>query len=358
MLLPTSVAEAAGPAAAWLIGVVTGGGVFAWLWRRRYRRLLRAVRQLQDGDFTTAMADLGAGPIDADLERLRATLEDCDRRAQVDRRCSAALEATSAALMITDTDFNILHVNPAIVEMLRNRTDALEATLGEFDPDDLVGRNMDIFHRRPEMIRALLSNPERLPFQSDIPLGEVRLNVTVSAVRDASGAHAAMVVEWQDVTDERRTSAILDAIETGQVVAEFTTDGHLRTCNPGFETPWAACSGQSEGLFSDHLHAVADDLSDAEILEELRGGRPVPGPFRLEDREGGMQAYFEGGLFPIRMKNGKTIGAILIGNDVTVARRTLADAEAERARLTREQADVVGWSAPPFRRQHASPAGG
>ena len=57
------------------------------------------------------------------IETLREKAESDEVRANAMK--AAAIEATSAGLMITDTDFRILHVNPTIVKLFWHRIDAL-----------------------------------------------------------------------------------------------------------------------------------------------------------------------------------------------------------------------------------------
>lgn len=310
----------------------------------RMRRSLKDVTMLLDRVGTReAVRPLpGRGDEIGQLRRVGTALADLLSRESEERTItevkSAAADATSAALMITDPDFRILHLNRAILDMFHHRAPDLRATLGEFDPDALVGCNMDVFHKRPEHIRALVSNPERLPFYADIPVGEVRLQVGVNPIRSESGAITGMVVEWTDVTDERRKEALIAAIETGQVLAEFAPDGTLRSANARFRD---CCPTVAEGSGVDDLLRREEVAEDTDVHAELAAGRSVPGPFELIDPAGTVTALVDGGLYPIRASNGASMGFALIGNDVTEARRDLARAEAARRAFADEQSDVV-----------------
>ncbi|WP_375690807.1 methyl-accepting chemotaxis protein [Pseudooceanicola sp. LIPI14-2-Ac024] len=253
---------------------------------------------------------------------------------------SAALESASAALMITDRDFRIRHLNPAMMKMFRHRQPVLADKLGSFDPDALIGCNMDVFHQRPEHIRALASDLNRLPFYADIPMGEVRLRIGISPIKDAGGEVTGTVVEWLDVTEESRTEALLGAIDSGQVVAEFDDGGIIKTGNANFRT----CCGNRCQPGETPLNALlqhVDGRGADTMLADLAAGRSVPGPFTMQGADGSEQAFLEGGLFPIRAKNGTSLGTMFIGNDVTEARRDLAEAEETRTRMAERQNDVV-----------------
>lgn len=312
--------------------------------RRPLRRLLGTVRRMADGDFSDSAAPERRGdefgPLAQALEEMRQALRDRQGKATQDALIRAAVESTSAALMITDTDFRIVHVNPAIVALFRSRLDDLRATLGDFDPDALIGCNIDMFHERPDRIRTLITDPDRLPFHTHIPLGDVRLRIGISPMKDAEGRTVGTVVEWSDVTDEQRNKAVLAAIEAGQVVAEFGVDGVLKSGNANF---MACCGGAAVAgatPFSSVLRHLSD-LSETAIRENLGRGEAVAGPFRILGAAGNADAVIEGGLFPIRSGGGRALGAVLIGNDVTEARRSLAEGEARRLEMAKEQAAVV-----------------
>jgi methyl-accepting chemotaxis protein len=272
------------------------------------------------------------------IETLREKAESDEVRANAMK--AAAIEATSAGLMITDTDFRILHVNPTIVKLFWHRIDALRTVRADFDPERLIGRNMDEFHKNPGQIRALASDPKRLPFDTDIPLGDVRLRIGISPIRDHTGEVVGTVVEWADVTDERRNQALLGAIDKGQVVAEFDTAGRLKSANAIFRDICGRTATDGGTELGRVLRAM-DGTSTAKVAASLEKGEAVPGPFLLLSPDGEEAATVEGGLFPIKAANNIVFGTVLIGNDVTEARRDLAEAEARRVALVKEQNAVV-----------------
>jgi len=343
LVQPTALREpsmtlAGAVAASMIVGVILVMAI-----RRPIRRLTQAVSRMAEGDFSAAAASGRRdefGRLAQAIDALRHAFRDREEKVSQDALVSAAVESTSAALMITDTDFRIVHVNPAIIELFRSRLDDLRARLGEFDPETLVGRNMDMFHKRPDQIRALVSDPGRLPFHTHIPLGDVRLRIGISPMKDATGQIIGTVVEWSDVTDEQRNKALLGAIEAGQVVAEFDAEGILKTANANF----TACCGNTCVPGATQFGSVLrlpSGTSEADIRAHLGRGDPVPGPFEIPDGAGKEVRVIEGGLFPIRSDRRTVLGAVLIGNDATEARRSLAAAEARRLEMVEEQSAVV-----------------
>ena len=86
-------------------------------------------------------------------------------------RMRAAVEGADSALMMCDEDMNIVYANPAVVKVLRARRSTLRDQFPGFDPDNLVGQSIDQFHKDPSHQRAILQNPERLPYNAKYPGG-------------------------------------------------------------------------------------------------------------------------------------------------------------------------------------------
>jgi methyl-accepting chemotaxis protein len=63
----------------------------------------------------------------------------------------------------------------------------LQKVLPGFDASDLVGKNIDVFHKNPGHQRNIITNPDRLPFSSNIAVGGLEFNLTCIAMRDGQG---------------------------------------------------------------------------------------------------------------------------------------------------------------------------
>ena len=103
-------------------------------------------------------------------------------------------------VMMTNTNLEITYANPASIEKL--------TTLQQFLPipvSELVGQNIDIFHKAPEHQRRMLADPNNLPHRAQINVGPEVLDLLVSAVRDASGTYIGPMVTWEVVTEKLKS---------------------------------------------------------------------------------------------------------------------------------------------------------
>ena len=117
----------------------------------------------------------------------------------------------------------IEYANPASTRLLHSIRHELP-----IDPDNIVGTSIDVFHKRPEYQRSLLSDPTRLPHQARIVLGSEVLDLAIYELPVFAPriARRALLV-WYVATDldmkERETARLLQMID-GMPVAVMTAD--------------------------------------------------------------------------------------------------------------------------------------
>lgn len=128
------------------------------------------------------------------LSRLKKT-----RKSATRERLSAMLENMPLAVMTCDLQtFEIDYVNPATVEGLKGIQHLLPCKA-----EDIVGQSIDIFHKKPEYQRALLTDPQNLPHRARIELGEEVLDLNISAIYD-HGRYVGPMLTWSVITDQVR----------------------------------------------------------------------------------------------------------------------------------------------------------
>jgi methyl-accepting chemotaxis protein len=109
------------------------------------------------------------------------------------------LDRLSGNVMLSDKDLVITYVNPALTSMLVGIEQDLRKELPHFDARQLIGRNIDIFHKNPSHQRAMLANLHGR-HQTDIVVGGRHLSLTVVALDGPDGERLGYCVEWLDRT--------------------------------------------------------------------------------------------------------------------------------------------------------------
>ena len=101
------------------------------------------------------------------------------------------------AVMICDLrDFRITYMN----EISRTTLQSIEHLL-PVKAADMVGTSIDVFHKNPAHQRQLLSNPNNLPYQTNITLGGEILDLLITPIMDGN-KYIAPMLTWSVVTDK------------------------------------------------------------------------------------------------------------------------------------------------------------
>ena len=116
---------------------------------------------------------------------------------------AAMVEQMPVNVMSCDpVEFKLDYINKCSFETLRTIEHLLPVKA-----DELLGQCIDIFHKDPGRIRRLLSDPNNLPHQAHIKLGEETLDLLVSALYDGDGNYVKPMVTWSVVTERLRQEA-------------------------------------------------------------------------------------------------------------------------------------------------------
>ena len=113
-------------------------------------------------------------------------------------RINNMVDTANLNIMMADRDCNLIYLNKASLRTLKN----LEQHL-PIKAEQARGINIDVFHKDPGAIRALLSNPANLPHSADINLGPEILELNVVAISDKEGEYLGPMVNWSIVTQDR-----------------------------------------------------------------------------------------------------------------------------------------------------------
>ncbi|KPJ96331.1 MAG: hypothetical protein AMJ53_00985 [Gammaproteobacteria bacterium SG8_11] len=118
-------------------------------------------------------------------------------------RLKSAVDGAQTNLMLCDEDLNITYVNPAVINMLAKRETVLRQHFPGFSIQNLVGTNIDVFHKNPSHQRALLKDLSRLPAKAEIKIADLEFEVNATGVVGPNGEYMGNMVEWRDITEQK-----------------------------------------------------------------------------------------------------------------------------------------------------------
>ncbi len=170
-------------------------------------RVLQSLKSLQ--------INLGFDVMDAREQQFAAT------------RVRQALDNVSASVMVADPENNIIYLNDSVRQLFLTAQEDIRKELPNFDATQLIGGNIDQFHKNPAHQRSLL---ERLSgrHEAGFPIGGRTMHFVANPVLGDHGERLGTVVEWQDRTEEvaieEELSALVSAAREGDLSQRAGTD--------------------------------------------------------------------------------------------------------------------------------------
>ena len=158
----------------------------------------------------SAMYDKRGNHIGANLEWQDVT----SLRAQEDAaaRLTSSVEGSATPSMSVDLDLILTYMNPATVKLITTNIDTFQTAFPGVDFENALGVCIDVFHKDPALQRRILSDPNNLPHQADIQIGESTFALNISAMKDATGEYIGANLEWQDVTAVRAAASRAESL--------------------------------------------------------------------------------------------------------------------------------------------------
>ncbi|HEY8034444.1 MAG TPA: methyl-accepting chemotaxis protein [Methylobacter sp.] len=136
-------------------------------------------------------------------------------------RIKIALDNVSTGVMIADNERNIIYANKSVVRMFGTAEVGIRKLLPNFSIDNLLGTNIDSFHKIPSHQAQLLAESTSFSTVS-IDLGDRSMVVTVSPVINSKGKRMGSVAEWLDRTAEVMVEKEVAVILVAAVMGDFT----------------------------------------------------------------------------------------------------------------------------------------
>ncbi len=137
-------------------------------------------------------------------------------------RIKIALDDVSTGVMIADNDRNIIYANKSVVNMFSRAEVDIRKLLPDFSVDNLVGTNIDSFHKDPSHQAQLLADATSCLSPISINWSDRYMMVTASPVINSKGKRMGSVAEWVDRTSEVMVEKEVAVILVAAVMGDFT----------------------------------------------------------------------------------------------------------------------------------------
>ena len=133
--------------------------------------------------------------------RMGFEVSDAKRTANEAMRVKVALDNVGTSVMIADKNRNIIYLNKSVVEMLTKVEGDLRRVMPNFSVADLMGANIDQFHKAPAQQQQLLANLNGT-YRTEITVAGHTFALAACSVINAEGERLGSAIEWKDRTAE------------------------------------------------------------------------------------------------------------------------------------------------------------
>ena len=187
----------------------------------------------------------------------------------------------------------------------------------------------------------MLALPRREPHRAEIAVGDLRFSLKISSIVDAAGDYVGNALEWANVTEARKQSGMLDAINKAQAVIEFALDGTVQTANPNFLATLgydlAEIKGRHHSMFVDPADVQRPDYQA--FWDKLRSGQYDAGVYKRIGK-GGKEVWIQASYNPILDSSGRAFKVVKFATDITAERLKTADYEGQISAINKAQAVI------------------
>jgi methyl-accepting chemotaxis protein len=150
------------------------------------------------------------------------------RTADKNLRIKIGLDNVSRSIVIIDDERNVIYSNNAAKKMFAEIENDICKQLPNFSAQNLIGQNIDIFHKDFEAQKAILENLTDV-YIARIELGGQTMIISASPVINEDGTRLGTIAEWfkrtEEVAIEKEVAQIIDCISKGDFSQRINEDG-------------------------------------------------------------------------------------------------------------------------------------
>jgi methyl-accepting chemotaxis protein len=116
-------------------------------------------------------------------------------------RIKIALDNVSTGVMIANSNREIIYANHSVKRILKGAESAIRKALPNFDADNMIGVNIDTFHKNPKHQADMLATLSKT-YVANLVISDRHMRVTASPVFNDKNERLGAVAEWMDRTQE------------------------------------------------------------------------------------------------------------------------------------------------------------
>ena len=162
------------------------------------------------------------------IDKVQHSLQEAEQAARRNLRIRNALDKCTTNVMIADVNLDIIYMNETVTAMMQRNEADLRKTLPHFDARQLMGQNIDVFHKNPAHQRGLLAGLKST-YKTQIKIGNLHFSLIANPIVDSHGTHLGSVVEWSDRTAEvgveKEVATLVESAAQGDFTQRLSMEG-------------------------------------------------------------------------------------------------------------------------------------
>jgi len=135
-------------------------------------------------------------------------------------RLKVALDNVSTNIMMADANRKVVYMNKAIKEMFRVAQSDIKKELSSFDVENILGSNIDMYHKNPDKQSRLLSS-FTAEYKTTIQIGGRTFDLNVNPVINEKGERLGSAVQWLDKTEELKIEKEVENVVLAAANGDF-----------------------------------------------------------------------------------------------------------------------------------------
>lgn len=253
--------------------------LFIYLDGKRLKTLDHYIHALSQGAFNQTLEPHGnslhsrvLGHLKSMQIKFGADMDDVKEALDNAKRIESALDAASSNIMVADRFRSIIFMNQSVKHMLKEIEPEVQTQLPDFNTDQLLRQNIDVFHKNPDHQMQLLDKLTAT-HHARIQLGAETMDLIVDPIFDEQQQRIGTVVEWKRITQqlaiEKSIAQIVALAAQGELTQRIPTERLS-----GFEKQLSEAINTLLNSFAQttqSLSQILNQMSQGDLTPRLQG---------------------------------------------------------------------------------------
>jgi len=183
---------------------------------KRVDEFTNMLEAMAESDFDRHVNTIGStwlAKLASDIKKMQvqmgASFEQNRAQLNYNLRLTTALDNASTSIMVVNRNNSIIFLNQALCSLFANKREAFVNEFSTFDDDGLLDNSIEVFNQSTELGNLFSSNLME-SLDKEVCIDDLTIRVVKSPVLNDQGECIGSVIEWTDLTQQRKVEKTLD----------------------------------------------------------------------------------------------------------------------------------------------------